>query len=156
VLPAAGLHLRPTVGGFLVTVFGSNLLPMHTSVTIASDVTCSAGERLPCANVTVDTDTYSTATCVAPVGCGNGTLLVSVRGIEDGVDVETSWPFEYDGPVLTAVMNRTLDAALAVVVHVHGDNFGVNSANHGLPEVFIGTCRWLPSGFGCCGSSLSS
>ena len=133
VAPAAASAMRSVDGGFIVTVAGANFLPGSSNVTIASSTACSNGAALPCTNVVVEPSAYASLTCVAPPGCGDGVLTVTVQ---HSGHAPVTIPFQYDPPVVTAAYNQTTDATLTSPVLVVGSNFG--APGHVLPSISIG------------------
>ena len=118
---------------------GKHLYPGRTTVSIASSALCVAGggtpPSLPC--VVTSSTSFDAVTCVAPAGCGAGSLTVSVAGVADGHAASVSTPFEYDAPAVMSVANRTTDAMQSSTLQVRGRNFGVDGQT--TPQVFVGT-----------------
>ena len=126
VAPAAGAGVRPSVGGFAVTVSGTGFSAAVPSVSIGG---------LACQGVSV-LAAGTVVTCVAPAWAGGcrPTLVVNASGL-----LSVPWPFYFDGPVIGRVTPNVLDAVNGDPIVLHGTNFAVAVGGAAAVSVRIGS-----------------
>ena len=96
---------------------------------------------IECKDVVVNTSTFASLTCVAPSGCGLGTLTVTVNGSQTGGGASAAGLFAYDVVTLRSVRNSTTDATKTTVLTIVGTNFGVTG--QAAPTVLVGQLHWF-------------
>ncbi len=103
----------PTVdGGFRVVITGRNFFPGATTVTFMPVVVSGdAPTAVPCRDVTVDA-TFTTATCIAPLGVGVQDVVVVVPPSSATV------AFAYPSPVVYRVITPVADATQSYTLQV--------------------------------------